>query len=99
MSKRAQEAREISRDSGIVGTLESEAEFSRHDEVKALSDRILMVRDKIRRAQVKKTAWIDRVSTEVLRSELKTAPVLEIDHMDVIRNVEQYLKELEGRYP
>ena len=97
MSERAQKSRRIGRDLAVVGTLESEAEFSRHDAIKDLSDRILTVRDKIRKAQVKDT-WIDRVSTKVLRSELATAPVIEVNHLDVMKNVQQYLEELESRY-
>ena len=95
---RAQRAREIGRDLTIVGFLESEIEFSRHDDIRKMAGRVKVVRSKLGKVQMKETAWMDKGKFEIVRAEMDAAPVIEADGIAAMENVELHLVALETRY-
>ena len=98
MTKRAEEARQLSRDKAVASTLEGWAEFSNLESEKELHPRAKAVRIRIGKADAKKTAWMDKGKLEDVRAEMDTAPEIEVDRQDVMQNMLRYLEELEQRY-
>lgn len=87
MTKRARRAHEISRDLHIVSFIQGAMECycdmpnCKCDESKiAIHDRVLAVRTKVGKAQMRETSWMDKGDFQKVRAEMDSEPRLEWEH-------------------